>query len=358
MSKQYEKGLVSFCCLSYNHGEFLKHCLESIWGQDYKNVEVIAMDDGSPDGSGDVLVEYAKKSPLPIEVIVQKNTGNVAKNFNILLSKARGEYVSFIAMDDYIEADAVTSKISFLENDKDMVFVGNKLNNKVDKNNKYIVQDEAPIDWTVNHFETSKDLLEIEYKHIGSFYIQGALFRSEYIDNIGGFDDDLLGDDIILRTKLLLHMAKNPRLKCLLLNKSSVNYRMHGDNIHKNKLRQIMLVKEWKDRYFPQRKYPDVFFRWMKGTVGQCVEMLDFDKCSAALAILDNAISYEDPDSRKKIVENMSLFSCTTTNIYLIPFIFELSIVRKRKIKTTQFKIFRKKILEITKNKSKNRKNS
>ena len=353
MSNQYKKGLVSFCCLSYNHGVFLKHCLDSIWGQEYNNIEVIAMDDGSPDGSGDILVEYAKKSPVAMEIIVQKNSGNVAKNFNVLLSKARGEFVSFISMDDYIERDAVTSKISLFENDEEMVFVANKLNNKVDRNNRFIVKDESPINWSKNKFETSKDLLEIEYNNIGSFYIQGALFRRKYIDNAGGFDDDLLGDDIVLRTKLLLYMTKNPSLKFDLLDKASVNYRMHGDNIHKNKFRQVKLVKQWKDRYFPQRRYPDVFFRWLKGTVGQCVENLELYKCSEALAILDDAISYENFEDRKKIVDNMSLFSCTTTSIYLIPFFFELRTIKKRKMKTYQVKTLGRKIFEFKKCKEK-----
>lgn len=301
--KIYRKGVVSFCCLSYKHGEFLKYCLDSILNQDYKNIEVIAMDDGSPDNSGEILCDYASKSPFPIEVILQNNTGNIAKNFNTLLSKASGEFVSFIAMDDFLEKDAIISKINFFEQDNNMVFVANKLNNKVDEKNKLVNNAESPINWSKEVCENAKDLLEIEFNNLSAFYIQGGVFKKKIVDEVGGFDDDQLGDDIILRTKILLLMVKNQDLKFILLNSVAVNYRMHDTNIHKNAFRQVGIVKGWKDSYFPKRKFPKIFYKWISGAINQVLIERDLLRYAHLIQILNQALSMEDLDTREKSIK-------------------------------------------------------
>jgi alpha-1,3-rhamnosyltransferase len=80
-----ESGLISFCCVSYNHEKFIERYLESIWNlesiwtQDYKNIEIIVVDDGSTDESVKVLESLKSKSPFPLKILTQQNTGNVDK---------------------------------------------------------------------------------------------------------------------------------------------------------------------------------------------------------------------------------------------------------------------------------------
>ena len=67
------KSLVSICCLSYNQEKYIKEAIEALWMQEYKNIEILALDDGSSDNSPNILSELAKKSPVPMQIILQKN---------------------------------------------------------------------------------------------------------------------------------------------------------------------------------------------------------------------------------------------------------------------------------------------
>lgn len=87
----------------YNVEAFLPRCIDSILNQTYKNLEVILVDDESPDRCGEICEEYRKKDNRII-VIHQKNKGlSGARNAGIDI--ATGEYIGFVDSDDYIEPD-------------------------------------------------------------------------------------------------------------------------------------------------------------------------------------------------------------------------------------------------------------
>jgi len=89
----------------YNVAEYLPTCLDSILSQDADGLEVVAVDDGSTDDSGDILDHYASRSGK-IRVIHQRNQGvGAARNSGI--SAARGEYLWFVDPDDWIEPHSV-----------------------------------------------------------------------------------------------------------------------------------------------------------------------------------------------------------------------------------------------------------
>ena len=86
----------------YNTPEnLLRDCLESAKNQTLKNIEIICVDDGSTDGSGKILDEYAKSDPK-FKVIHQENSGvSVARNNAMKIAK--GEYIKFLDSDDMID---------------------------------------------------------------------------------------------------------------------------------------------------------------------------------------------------------------------------------------------------------------
>lgn len=92
--------LVSFIVPVYNVEAYLKRCVESILGQTYENLQIILVNDGSQDNSGEICDDYAKKHPR-IEVIHQANGGlSAARNTGI--EHAKGEWIAFVDSDDYI----------------------------------------------------------------------------------------------------------------------------------------------------------------------------------------------------------------------------------------------------------------
>ena len=87
----------------YNVEPYLGECLDSLCGQTLRNIEIIGVDDGSTDGSGALLDEYAAKDKRIIAVH-QKNAGvSAARNAGMRL--ARGEYLAFVDGDDWMDAD-------------------------------------------------------------------------------------------------------------------------------------------------------------------------------------------------------------------------------------------------------------
>lgn len=85
----------------YNVEKYLSTCLDSLINQTLKDIEIICVNDGSTDGSLEILNEYAKKDTR-IKIITQKNQGlSMARNNG--LKEAKGEYISFIDSDDWID---------------------------------------------------------------------------------------------------------------------------------------------------------------------------------------------------------------------------------------------------------------
>lgn len=96
-----EKPLISVIVPVYNVEKYINRCIDSIINQTYKNLEIILVDDGSPDNCGKICDEYALKDKR-IKVIHKKN-GGVGLARNIGIKYASGSYISFVDSDDWLE---------------------------------------------------------------------------------------------------------------------------------------------------------------------------------------------------------------------------------------------------------------
>ena len=95
--------MISVIIPVYNVEGFVKRCVDSVVNQTYPHLEIILIDDGSADSSGDICDRYAQTDGR-IVVIHQENAGlSAARNRG--LDIAKGEYVGFVDADDYIDAD-------------------------------------------------------------------------------------------------------------------------------------------------------------------------------------------------------------------------------------------------------------
>ena len=112
-------NLISIIVPIYKVEAYLNKCLDSICNQTYKNLEIILVDDGSPDNSGKMCDDYAKKDSR-IKVIHKEN-GGLSSARNAGLDIATGEYISFIDSDDYINAKFIETLYNLcIENNADI----------------------------------------------------------------------------------------------------------------------------------------------------------------------------------------------------------------------------------------------
>lgn len=99
-----QEALISVIVPVYKVEAFLPRCVDSILAQTYKNLEILLVDDGSPDRSGEICEEYARKDTRVR--VIHKENGGLSSARNAGIDVAGGDYVAFVDSDDWIEPDA------------------------------------------------------------------------------------------------------------------------------------------------------------------------------------------------------------------------------------------------------------
>jgi len=117
----------------YNADKYLSRCIESVLAQSFRNFELLLVDDGSTDKSGDICKKYAKQDHR-IQVYHKKN-GGVSSARNIGLKHASGEWVLFIDADDELLEHSLNNMINETKRQIDLVVYGYK---SYDDNNKLL----------------------------------------------------------------------------------------------------------------------------------------------------------------------------------------------------------------------------
>lgn len=107
---------VSIIVPVYNGEKVLPHCVESIINQDYKDIEIILIDDGSKDDSFKIINEYAAKDDRIIPV--HKENSGVSSTRNMALDMATGDYIRFIDVDDWLPFDSTKMMVRTIEEEK------------------------------------------------------------------------------------------------------------------------------------------------------------------------------------------------------------------------------------------------
>lgn len=102
--------LVTVIVPVYNVEKYLSRCLESIISQDYENLEIFVVNDGSTDNSGKICKEYLQKDNR-IHVIDKEN-GGLSSARNIALDQMSGDYIFFIDSDDYIFPKTISTLVN------------------------------------------------------------------------------------------------------------------------------------------------------------------------------------------------------------------------------------------------------
>ena len=121
--------LISVIVPVYKAEKYLNQCIESIVSQTYQNLQIILVDDGSPDNCPAICDDWAKKDRRI--VVIHKENGGQSSARNVGLDIARGEYVGFVDADDFIDHDMYEILLhSLVSTNVDIVCCGSRIVNE------------------------------------------------------------------------------------------------------------------------------------------------------------------------------------------------------------------------------------
>ncbi len=118
------KPLVSICIVTYNQVKFIAEAITSAVNQDYENLEIVVADDGSTDGTADVVLEYAARYPERVKPVVGEPNLGIAGNCNRALRACKGVYIAWLAGDDIFYPDKVRMQVDWFEANSARVLCG------------------------------------------------------------------------------------------------------------------------------------------------------------------------------------------------------------------------------------------
>jgi len=160
----------------YNAEKFLPEAIESLINQTFKDIEIILVNDGSPDGSQKICEKYAKKDERII--IVNKENGGLADARNAGMKVATGKYIMFLDADDMFEPDSCENMYKAIEENKADYVIGN-----------YQMIEEDGTRWNNTAFDMNKyqdfKLDKNDFKK--SFFVMNStawnkIYRAEFLE--------------------------------------------------------------------------------------------------------------------------------------------------------------------------------
>ena len=183
-----DKPLVSLIVPIYRAQDTLRECVDSLLSQSYKKIEMILVDDGSPDDCGKICDEYAAKDNR-VRVLHQKNRGvSAARNTGV--SASQGMYIVFIDADDQAEHELVEYMLSILlETDSDIAVCGC----------------ETPARWgaeQTQEFTGEEALCEMLRQRLFDTGPWSKLFKAELIKHCP-FPDNMFFEDLAVMCKII-----------------------------------------------------------------------------------------------------------------------------------------------------------
>lgn len=191
------KPLISVIVPVYNIIPYLPRCVRSISGQSYENLEIILVDDGSTDGTGQLCDELAKEDAR-IKVYHKENSGSSGAR-NLGIAKSSGAYLGFIDSDDYLEPDMYETLMQAIQKYK--VKCSQIGRDEIDEDGKQLPNICEPP--TEVQIITSRDFLKELLMHRGDCSFCTKLISRDVFDREEFFPLGVLNEDFhILAQKL------------------------------------------------------------------------------------------------------------------------------------------------------------
>lgn len=219
-----EPPLVSVAIPCYNHERYVKECIQSVIDQDYDNIELIIIDDGSSDKSVEVIEEMIPACEKRFSRFTFRNRPNkgLSATLNEAIEWCKGTYFSAIASDDVMLPKKTSVLLQFIEEDKELagVFCG-----------CYILNDDGDRIGSMRPVKKTYSFEDIILRR-HSISAPTQLLRLECLRQVGGYPENLYIEDWYMWLTLA---DKGFRLR--VVDGLLVGYRNHSTNISKDALK-------------------------------------------------------------------------------------------------------------------------
>lgn len=209
------RDLISIIVPVYNVEKYIEKCVYSLANQDYSNIEIILVDDGSPDSSG-FLIDEISKTDDRVTVIHKENAGvSTARNAGLQVSK--GKYIMFVDGDDWVDEDYVSYFYDLLSsNDCEIAF---------NKSNYYITAQQKKHDYNKKNKVTAEKAIEWIYSDEIFVAVWNKIYKSSILkDNDIKFSEDIwygegmlfnieclqCVENVAIGEKMVYHQTFNP----------------------------------------------------------------------------------------------------------------------------------------------------
>jgi len=263
--------LVTIVVSCFNHAKYIEACVDSILRQSYAQIELIVIDDGSTDGSAEILKDLAARHGFYFEA--QANQG-LPRTLNKALAMANGKYFCPMGSDDVMLPEKTALQVEFLEAHPEVGFCCG---------NAYFIDAEGRFIARPNSRFKSQDTLMGFEEYFGNrkagVIAPSTMIRTELLREIGGYDVNMRLEDAAmwLRITWLGH-------KIGFIHNVIMHYRKHPTNTSKNlRFMYESLLKTY-EPYKQHPRYLQVFNRFLITTFITAAKRRQLDLAVEALS--------------------------------------------------------------------------
>ena len=283
----------------YNVENYLRKCLDSIIAQTYKNIEIIVVNDGSTDASGQICQEYTQIDNRI--VYIEKENGGLSEARNVGLDKMTGSYVTFIDSDDWAELDYVEILYKKIIEYQADISVGNYYSYNEDEETYYFhIYGDSYYEKVYDNISIFENLYESqEMKSFALISAWGKLYKAKLFDYLR-FEKGKLGEDGYFNQKMYLSVNK-----VVYLNKGLYAYRQRSGSITKTWTEKWMhaLVDAMSERItllanmgYPLEKHLAVYR-----------QMLEVSLANGQASGLSDTATYKEFEMKRTLLNQLSI---------------------------------------------------
>ncbi len=255
MPDAHEQPLVSVIISSYNHAAYIESCINSVLAQTYPNIELLVVDDGSSDGSVDILRRLQAQHGFDFRA--QANQG-LARTLNDLIARARGNLIAPLGSDDEILPERIAKQVAHLQGKPEVGICASNM--------QFIDGNGAVVEKRFRQREFRR--LNFDNMFLGDLAGPPAptlLFRREALEQVGGFDPSIRLEDLLIELKITHAGWYIDVLPDVL-----AKYRVHESNTYKNRRFMVENVLKTYAQFAEHPAYDEVCGRFRNSMLMKC----------------------------------------------------------------------------------------